>query len=97
MKKVITCLYSNYLGCYDIPQFLDVRDDDDLKESYRRMVINNPDEAFKYRVHEKTLCKLGFFDDFTGKIELLDAPIKLLDLASLFPQGYLARKESING
>jgi len=97
MKKVIIALFSNYLGVYDVPQFAEARDDADLKESYRRVILSDPDGAFGARAHEKTLCKLGEFDDFTGKIEVLDSPIKVLDLATLFPVGYLAKKDAHNG
>jgi len=94
MKKLIVALFSTYLGVYDVPQFSDARDDDDLKESYRRAILSDPDGAYHARAQEKALCKLGEFDDFTGKITVFPEPIKILDLAALFPAGYLMKKEA---
>lgn len=93
MKMTVYALYNSYLGCYDQPMFVNIPLDD-IKEQYRRSILADTEGAFKARANEKVVCHLGTFDDFTGKFELLPDPVKLIDLATLFPRGYLDGKKN---
>lgn len=93
MKLTIIALYSAFLGCYDKPTFSEYPEDM-TAEMYHRQIMSVPDEAYKARAHEKTVCILGTFDDVTGSMELLEQPKKLLELSTCFPRGYLASKEA---
>lgn len=95
MKKLLISLYSNYMDAYDdltVTQY----QEEDLRTIYQRSIYADPDGAYKARAQEKTLVIFGTFDDCTGSIELLDNPKKLVDLATVFPAGYLVRKEAKN-
>ena len=97
MKKIVYCLYASYLDVYETPIVYNFGNDEkDLKEGFRRLIVSDPDKAFAERLNEKELCMLGLWDDVTGSIELKEHPIRLVHLASLFPAGYLARKEAVN-
>lgn len=97
MKKIVYVLYAAYLDVYETPIVYNFGNDEkDLKEGFRRLIVSNPDKAFEERLNEKELCVLGFWDDSTGTFELKEHPLRLVHLASLFPAGYLAKKEQIN-
>lgn len=97
MKKIVYVLYATYLDVYETPIVYNFgNDESDLKEGFRRLIVSNPDKAFEERLNEKELCVLGLWDDKSGTIELKEHPFRLVHLASLFPAGYLARKEQIN-
>lgn len=88
MKLKIYALKNTYLNVFDVPTFQNV-EPDDIAEGYRRSILTNPDEAFKHQAHEKALYYLGYFDDVLGTVEPVE-PQKLVDLAALFPRGYIA-------
>lgn len=94
MKLTIVALYSSYLNAYDNPTFSNLKPAD-VAEQYRRSVLAAPDQAYKALAQDKTVVILGTFDDVSGEIELLDAPMKVLDLASAFPAGYLKKMEAL--
>lgn len=95
MKKLLVSLYSNYLDAYDDPT-LSQYPEEDLPTLYKRTIFADPDGAYKWRAHEKTLVIFGTFDDCKGKFELLENPKHVVPLASLFPPGYLQKKEANN-
>lgn len=94
MKLTIVALYSSYLGAYDKPTFQELTGKD-VAEQYRRSVLAAPDQAYKALAQDKTVVILGTFDDVSGVIELLDSPMKVLDLASAFPPGFLKKMEAL--
>lgn len=62
--------------------------DEDIIESHRRAVIGG---SFKpIQIENLVIFKYGTFDDVTGKIDLLDKPVKLCALNSFLP-----RKEKV--
>lgn len=93
MKLTIVSLYSSYLNAYDNPTISNLQPAD-VAEQYRRSVLAAPEQAYQALAQDKTVCILGTFDDITGKIEVLDQPQKVLDLASAFPPGFLKQKEA---
>ena len=95
MKYKVIALCSDYLGCYDQPTFSNLSEED-VMEQYRRSVLADPDGAYKARASEKSLFVLGEFDDVSGVILPFKQPKKLVSLASYFPAGYLAKKETTN-
>lgn len=88
MKLTIVALYSEYLGAFDLPQFL-TQLPENIGEGYRRSILQDPDGAFKAHVHEKKAYLLGFFDDEAGTFELLPEKKLICDLAPMFPRGYI--------
>jgi len=98
MRFLVYGLYNSYLDVYETPQVYTFGDsEENLREGFRRLILSNPDKAFADRFNEKELCLYGTFDDRSGVFDLLDHPQRLVHLASFFPQGYLAKKESNNG
>lgn len=93
MKKLLVSLYSNYLDAYDDPT-LSQYPEEDLPTLYKRTIYADPEGAYKWKAQEKTLVIFGTFDDCKGVFELLENPKKVVDLASLFPTGFLQKKEA---
>lgn len=90
MKQYVYSLYSAYIGAYDKP-FVHELGPDAIKEGYRRTIMQDPDQAFKNFAHEKILCLVGTWDDETGKFEPSgEDASRIVDLATLFPVGYIA-------
>jgi len=95
MTVHIYALCNDYIGCFDAPIFV-MQDEPTIQEGYRRMVLGDPDQAFKALLHEKSLFYLGEYDDTNGVISPIEQPKKLIALAKLFPPGYLAKKEALS-
>lgn len=95
MIKLLVSLYSTYLDAYDDPT-VSVHREEDLKDLYLRTIYSDPEGAYKARAHEKAVVVLGTFNDCTGQLIVHEKPVKLFDMASLFPKGWLAQKEAKN-
>lgn len=91
----VIAFHDTYLDAFQTPLF--VKDKlEDIPELYRRSIYANPEEAYKNRAHELEVVHLGTYDDLKGEFALGDK-VKLCDLASLFPRGFLAQKGGQNG
>lgn len=95
MNLNMIALRNSFLDAFDHPTFTNLSRQD-VVEQYRRSVLAAPQKAYEARASEKELWILGEFNDATGQVILLDKPVKLADLSSFFPKGFLARMESNN-
>lgn len=92
MRYMVYALQNAYLGAFDLPVVHQLSPED-MIESYRRLVVQDPERCYQSYVHEKTLCVIGEFDDITGIITPVE-PKKIKELAGLFPAGFIAGKEA---
>lgn len=90
MTTNVYVLKNLYLGVFELPQVQKLSKAD-VGEGYRRLIYSDPDTCFKRRYHECQLCYIGTWDDETGKLDYCE-PQVLVDLATLFPKGYLAKR-----
>jgi len=92
MNFYVYATYNSYMDVYDTPIFQKY-DDKEMLEAFRRMIFDNPEEAFKKHFDEKTLFVLGEYDDRKGTLITFEQPKAVGHLASMFPKGFLAKKE----
>lgn len=97
MNRPVLSLFNAYIGAYDEPIVARCDTKDDVVEAYRRLVLSDPETAYKNFAHEKTVCVVGYFDDMKGVIQATDSPEKLCDLAKFFPAGFIAKKIAQEG
>lgn len=82
MKLFFYALKDRQLGVFDKPMVID-KAKDDMLEGYRRLIVSDPDKSFQLK--PATLFYYGYFDDMTGKFEMLKDPEYLGDLGDFFP------------
>lgn len=88
----IYSLYNTYLDVYEAPIFQQY-DKKDIVEGYRRLILSDTAKAYEKRIHECRLVYLGTWDDQKGIIDVVPQIETIVELASLFPRGYIAKRE----
>lgn len=85
-------LYNSYLDVYEAPIFQQY-DKKDIIEGYRRLILSDPSKAYEKRIHECRLVFLGTWDDVKGVISVVEQKETIVELAALFPRGFIAKRE----
>ena len=91
MTSNVYALYNSYLGVYEAPFFQQLSKAD-ICEGYRRLVLSDPQKAYEKRLHECRLMYLGTWDDVKGLISVTEAPQAVIEIASFFPRGFIAKR-----
>ena len=93
MNLNVFTTYSPYVQAYDLPNTMNCKPED-IVETYRRMISQNPDMAFQNFLHEKKLVLLGQYDDVSGKLIPVEQPVVIADLAGFFPKGFIEKRQA---
>lgn len=90
MTSNVYVLKNQYLGVFELPQVQKLSKAD-VGEGYRRLIYSDPADCYKRRYQECLLCYIGTWDDEKGVFDYV-TPEVIVDLATLFPKGYLAKR-----
>ena len=85
MTKYIYCIFDNISKTYTVP-FFEINNEKVFRDF--NYLINESGEKSEIQMFykDKVLYQLGTFDEKTGKINLLENPVKILELKQMEKQ-----------